>query len=222
VPVIDASTAPPAVQTSTRWRSRAPRGARDEEHVRRTMGREPRRDAFLVERPFRAARMEHVPRAANSCWCGWADGRARVQRRFPPPRVIVRTMAVYGVPEHVRVTGGTEAENARLSPRCARCCMTRSSARLTIAGVGLIGGFARAAVRPRASRRGGGPSVDGSRTYALAEERGLADRGTRDPATAVAGAGRHRDAEPVRHVRRPRRGLPPDSAGGALLTTWGA
>jgi len=66
--------------------------------------------------------------------------------------------------------------------------MTPLFARLTIAGVGLIGGSLAAAARAAGLA---GEVVGFGRTEAnlrLAHERGLADRVTRDPAAAVAGA----------------------------------
>ncbi len=83
----------------------------DEEHVRRTLAANRAGMAFLVE-AFRALGLAHVPSAANFVLVRVGDG-ARVYEALLRRGVIVRPMAVYGFPEHVRVTVGTEAENAR-------------------------------------------------------------------------------------------------------------
>src|SRR5437870_3140052 len=83
----------------------------DEEHVRRTLAANRAGMAFLVD-AFRALGLAHVPSAANFVLVRVGDG-ARVYEALLRRGVIVRPMAVYGFPEHVRVTVGTEAENAR-------------------------------------------------------------------------------------------------------------
>jgi len=83
----------------------------DEEHVRRTLAANRAGMAFLVE-ACRALGLAHVPSAANFVLVRVGDG-ARVYEALLRRGVIVRPMAVYGFPEHVRVTVGTEAENAR-------------------------------------------------------------------------------------------------------------
>jgi len=83
----------------------------DEEHVRRTLATNRAGMAFLVE-AFRTLGLAHVPSAANFILVRVGDG-ARVYEALLRRGVIVRPMAVYGFPEHVRVTVGTEAENAR-------------------------------------------------------------------------------------------------------------
>ena len=83
----------------------------DEEHVRRTLAANRAGMAFLVE-AFRALGLAYVPSAANFVLVRVGDG-ARVYEALLRRGVIVRPMAVYGFPEHVRVTVGTEAENAR-------------------------------------------------------------------------------------------------------------
>src|SRR5204862_319435 len=114
--------------------------------------------------------------------------RARV-RGAPPPR---RHRAADGRLRLPRARardgrhGGGERALRRGAARGAR--MTPLFARLTIAGVGLVGGSLAAAVRAAGLA---GEVVGFGRTEAnlrLAEERGLADRVTRDPAAAVAGA----------------------------------
>jgi len=83
----------------------------DEEHVRRTLAANRAGMAFLVE-AFRALGLAHVPSAANFVLVRVGDG-ARVYEALLRRGVIVRPVAVYGFPGHVRVTVGTEAENAR-------------------------------------------------------------------------------------------------------------
>src|SRR5437867_2574824 len=83
----------------------------DEEHVRRTLATNRAGMAFLVE-AFRTLGLAHVPSAANFILVR-VGGGARVYEALLRRGVIVRPMAVYGFPEHVRVTVGTEAENAR-------------------------------------------------------------------------------------------------------------
>ena len=85
----------------------------DEEHVRRTLATNRAGMVFLVD-AFRALGLAHVPSAANFVLVRVGDG-ARVYEALLRRGVIVRPMAVYGFPEHVRVTIGTEAENARFS-----------------------------------------------------------------------------------------------------------
>ena len=84
----------------------------DSEHVRRTLAMNRAGMAFLVK-SFRALDLAHVPSAANFVLVRVGDG-ARVYDALLRRGVIVRPMAVYGFPEHVRVTVGTEVENARL------------------------------------------------------------------------------------------------------------
>jgi histidinol-phosphate aminotransferase len=83
----------------------------DEEHVRRTLATNRAGMAFLVE-AFHALGLAHVPSAANFVLVRVGDG-ARVYEALLRRGVIVRPMAVYGFPEHVRVTVGSEAENSR-------------------------------------------------------------------------------------------------------------
>src|SRR5207245_5418937 len=83
----------------------------DEAHVRRTPATNRAGMAFLVE-AFRTLGPAHVPSAANFILVRVGDG-ARVYEALLRRGVIVRPMAVYGFPGHVRVTVGTEAENVR-------------------------------------------------------------------------------------------------------------
>jgi histidinol-phosphate aminotransferase len=81
----------------------------DEEHVERT--RQLVRDeyAFLCSELDRLG-LNYVPSVANFMLVEVGDGRAvfeALQRR----RAIVRPMQGYGLPDHVRVTLGTRAEN---------------------------------------------------------------------------------------------------------------
>ena len=83
----------------------------DEEHVRRTLAANRAGMAFLTD-AFHALGLAHVPSAANFVLVRVGDG-ARVYEALLRRGVIVRPMAVYGFPAHVRVTVGTEAENGR-------------------------------------------------------------------------------------------------------------
>jgi len=100
--------------------------------------------------------------------------------------------------------------------------MTPLFARLTIAGVGLVGGSLAAAVRAAGLA---GEVVGFGRTEAnlrLAEERGLADRVTRDPAAAVAGADAIVLAAPVGTCAALAAAFRPHARAGALLTDVGS
>jgi len=83
----------------------------DDEHVRRTLAANRAGMAYLT-RAFTGLGLEHVPSAANFVLVRVGDG-ARVYEALLRRGVIVRPVAVYGFPGHVRVTVGTEAENAR-------------------------------------------------------------------------------------------------------------
>src|SRR5439155_642827 len=116
--------------------------------------------------------------------------------------------------------GGGERALRRRAARGAR--MTPLFARLTIAGVGLVGGSLAAAVRAAGLV---GEVVGFGRTEAnlrLAEERGLADRVTRDPAAAVAGADAIVLAAPVGTCAALAAAFRPHARAGALLTDVGS
>jgi histidinol-phosphate aminotransferase len=83
----------------------------DDEHVRRTLAVNREGLAFLLE-AFRTLGLASVPSAANFVLVRVGDG-ARVYADLLRRGVIVRPMAAYGFPEHVRVTVGTPAENER-------------------------------------------------------------------------------------------------------------
>src|SRR6059036_228471 len=100
--------------------------------------------------------------------------------------------------------------------------MTPLFARLTIAGVGLVGGSLAAAARAAGLA---GEVVGFGRTEAnlrLALERGLADRVTRDPAAAVAGADAIVLAAPVGACAALAAAFRPHARAGALLTDVGS
>ena len=84
----------------------------DDDHVRRTLAMNRAGMAHLTE-AFARLGLAWVPSAANFVLVRVGDG-ARVYDALLRRGVIVRPMAVYGFPEHVRVTIGTPAENERL------------------------------------------------------------------------------------------------------------
>jgi len=83
----------------------------DEQHVRRTLAANRAGMAFLTE-AFDRLGLAYVPSAANFVLVRVGEG-ARVYEALLRRGVIVRPMAVYGFPQHVRVTVGTAAENGR-------------------------------------------------------------------------------------------------------------
>jgi histidinol-phosphate aminotransferase len=84
----------------------------DTDHVQRTLAANREGMAYLVE-AFGRLGLAHVPSAANFVLVRVGDG-ARVYDALLRRGVIVRPMGVYGFPEHVRITVGTPAENARV------------------------------------------------------------------------------------------------------------
>jgi histidinol-phosphate aminotransferase len=66
-----------------------------------------------LEAGFRRLGLEFIPSVGNFVTVQVGDG-AEVFRRLLRRGVIVRPIAAYGLPAHLRVTIGTEAENARL------------------------------------------------------------------------------------------------------------
>ncbi len=84
----------------------------DEAHVRRTLQCNREGMAFLREQCARL-QLAYVPSWANFLMIRVGNG-ARVYEALLRQGVIVRPLGVYGFPEHVRVTVGTAAENARL------------------------------------------------------------------------------------------------------------
>jgi histidinol-phosphate aminotransferase len=62
---------------------------------------------------FKRLELPYIPSVGNFVTVRVGDG-AEIFRRLLRRGVIVRPIAGYGLPEHLRVTVGTEAENARL------------------------------------------------------------------------------------------------------------
>jgi histidinol-phosphate aminotransferase len=83
----------------------------DAEHVERTRRCNREGMAFLRDACNRLG-LEYVPSWANFLMVRVGNG-ARVYEALLREGVIVRPMAMYGFPEHVRVTVGTAAENTR-------------------------------------------------------------------------------------------------------------
>ena len=83
----------------------------DHEHVRRTQECNREGLAFL-RRECQRLGLEYVPSWANFLMVRVGNG-PRIYEALLRQGVIVRPMGVYGFPEHVRVTVGTPAENAR-------------------------------------------------------------------------------------------------------------
>jgi histidinol-phosphate aminotransferase len=84
----------------------------DDEHVERTRQVNREGMAYLRE-AFDTLGIEHVPSWANFILVKVGNA-ARLYDTLLRQGVIVRPVAVYGFPEHVRVTVGTRAENERL------------------------------------------------------------------------------------------------------------
>ncbi len=83
----------------------------DLEHLTRTRANN-RQGRDGLQTAFRELRLEYVPSAANFVLVRVGDG-ARVFGELQKLGVIVRSMGVYQLPEWIRVTVGTPAENAR-------------------------------------------------------------------------------------------------------------
>src|SRR5207247_1791340 len=90
----------------------------DEAPVPRTLATNRAAMAFLVE-AFRTLGLAHVPSAANFILLRVGDG-ARVYEALLRRGVIVRPMAVYGFPEHVRVR--SEEHTSELQSRVDLVC----------------------------------------------------------------------------------------------------
>jgi histidinol-phosphate aminotransferase len=84
----------------------------DDAHVERTLAANRAGMAYLVA-AFGELGLTHVPSQANFVLVRVGDG-ARTYDALLRRGVIVRPMGGYGLPEHVRVTVGTRAENERL------------------------------------------------------------------------------------------------------------
>jgi histidinol-phosphate aminotransferase len=83
----------------------------DVEHVDRTRANN-RAQLAVYEQTFRELRLEHIPSAANFILVKVGDG-ARVFTELQKLGVIVRPMGGYQLPEWIRISVGTPAENAR-------------------------------------------------------------------------------------------------------------
>lgn len=83
----------------------------DDAYVARTR-RMVREGLTFFENAFRAMGLEYVPSSANFILVRVGQGR-RIFQAMQEEGVIVRPMDPYGLPEHVRITVGTRAENRR-------------------------------------------------------------------------------------------------------------
>jgi histidinol-phosphate aminotransferase len=83
--------------------------------------RENRRGLAQLEAGFAALKMEFVPSVANFILVRVGDG-AKVFDALQRRGVIVRPMASYAMPEWLRVTVGTAAQNERLLTEIAAAC----------------------------------------------------------------------------------------------------
>ena len=88
-------------------------GALDDREFAETCARENRAGLAQIETGLRALGLEWVPSVANFMLVKVGDG-ARVFGALQARGVIVRPVKVYGLPEWVRVTVGTPAQNERL------------------------------------------------------------------------------------------------------------
>ena len=87
-------------------------GMDDADHVRETLRVNAEGMAYL-EREFQRLGVPYVPSHANFMLADVGDGRA-VFDRLLQLGVIVRPVGGYGLPRHVRISIGLEAENRRL------------------------------------------------------------------------------------------------------------
>jgi histidinol-phosphate aminotransferase len=83
----------------------------DTEHLRRTRQNNAQGLNFFI-REFRQMNLEYVPSAANFVLAKVGDGQ-RVFEELQKRGVIVRQMAGYGLPQWIRISMGTNAENSR-------------------------------------------------------------------------------------------------------------
>jgi histidinol-phosphate aminotransferase len=97
------------VNAAAQWAALAAIG--DTEHVRRTL--EVNREGMeYLTRELTALGVQYVPSHANFLLLRVGDGNAIFQRLLIEG-IIVRPMAVYGLPQYIRVTIGTMTENER-------------------------------------------------------------------------------------------------------------
>jgi histidinol-phosphate aminotransferase len=83
----------------------------DQEHLEKTRGNNTR-GLQLLQDAFRKMKLEFVPSFANFVLVRVGDG-SRVFTELQKLGVITRPMAGYGLPEWIRISVGTEAENIR-------------------------------------------------------------------------------------------------------------
>ncbi len=83
----------------------------DDEHVRASAGLN-QRGMRQLERAFRAAGLDYIPSAGNFISVEVGEA-ARVYEALLRAGIIVRPIAGYGLPRHLRVTVGLQAENDR-------------------------------------------------------------------------------------------------------------
>ena len=120
----------------------------DEEFIRAELRTQSLRHEADRHRSRRASASSTFRRTATSSPFRVGDAAA-VNQRLLRQGVIVRPIAGYGMPQHLRVSIGLEAENVALSGGAgtgARGLM-RPISRLVVCGVGLIGGSAALALR---------------------------------------------------------------------------
>ena len=91
----------------------------DSEHLARTRANNALGLDFL-QNAFRQLQLEFVPSAANFVLVRVGDG-ARVFGELQKLGIIVRSMGVYQLPEWIRVTVGTPAENSRFLAALKQC-----------------------------------------------------------------------------------------------------
>jgi histidinol-phosphate aminotransferase len=87
-------------------------GMDDDDHVRATLANNAEGIEYL-EREFKRMGLAYVPSHANFILTEVGDGQA-VFNQLLKLGVIVRPMAGYGWPRHVRISVGTPAENRKL------------------------------------------------------------------------------------------------------------
>jgi histidinol-phosphate aminotransferase len=99
-------------------------GALDDREFAETCARENRAGLAQIEAGLRALGLEWVPSVANFMLVKVGDG-ARVFGALQARGVIVRPVKVYGLPEWVRVTVGTPAQNERFLAELATALSAR-------------------------------------------------------------------------------------------------
>ena len=187
----------------------------DAEHVRRTLDNN-RAGIEYLERELTRLKLEFVPSQANFILANVGAGRA-VYDALLRKGVIVRPMNGYGLPRHVRISVGLEDENRKLVAALAEVmarrrrgpdAMAQLFRRMTVCGVGLIGGSIcddRPARGPGRRDRRAGAHAEKSRPRARAEYRRSRHAGSRrGGARCGSGDARRAGAHYPRDVRRDR------------------